>query len=220
MLLVGAAIVGMSLPVASMQKASACDVYTLNSCTGSTTVSVYGDTVTSPMTFTVNSISFQEAQLAGEVPYNITGTLSLALDDWRGNNEGFVVQLSANDGHAAGANVAIPSSDYSVTSSTPTNGFCGVSYSSGACETLAGYVPSGDLSSYQTVGCAAALTSGAEGYGMYTLDVGLLLGIPLDQQPLNEVFGTNPKSWLHSFNVQVLQGPAAAAVAPSGCTVE
>jgi hypothetical protein len=220
MLLVGVAVVGLSLPVASMQKASACDVNTLNNCTGTITVTGIGDTNTSPMTFTVGTPAFSETLLAGEVAYAIPGSLSIALDDLRGNNEGFVVQLSANDGHAAGANVAIPSSDYSVTSSTPTNGFCGVSYSSGACEILAGYVPSSDLSSYQTVGCAAALTSGAEGYGMYTLDVGLLLGIPLNQQPLNEVFGTNPKSWLHSFNVQVLQGPAAAAVAPSGCTVE
>jgi hypothetical protein len=215
MLLVSAAIVGLSLPVASMQKASACDVYTLNSCTGTTPISVVGDTVTSPMTFTVNSISFNEAQLAGEVPYNITGTLSLAVDDMRGNNEGFVVQLQAISGTAPGTNVSIPGSDYYATSSVATNGFCGVSYTGGACETLSGVVPTSDLGTPQTVGCAPALTSGAEGYGMYTLDVGLLLNIPLDQQPLNEIFGTNPKSWTHSFNVSVLQGPAAAAAAPS-----
>jgi len=221
MLIVGAAVVGLSLPVATMsQTASACDVNSLNTCSGTTTVSGVGDTVTSPMTFTVGTPAFSETMLAGEVNYTIPGSLSIALDDMRGNNEGFVVQLSANAGTAPGTNVTIPASDYTVTSSTATNGFCGVSYASGASETLTGYVPSGDLGSYQTIGCASYLASGEEGYGMYTLDEGLSLSIPTSQHPLNEIFGTNPKSWVHSFNVAVLQGPAAAAVAPAGCTVQ
>jgi hypothetical protein len=221
MLLVGVAVVGLSLPVASMQKASACDVNTLNNCTGTITVTGIGDTNTSPMTFTVGTPAFSETLLAGEVAYAIPGSLSIALDDLRGNNEGFVVQLSANPGTAPGANVTIPARDYTVTSSTATNGFCAVSYTGGACETLSGIVPSGDLSSAETIGCAPYLASGQEGYGMYTLDVGLLLSISPTSDPfLDEVFGTNPKSWSHSFNVSLLQGPVAAAVAPSGCTVQ
>ncbi len=220
MLILVAAIVAMSIPVFGVQRASACDVNSLNNCSGTTTVTGIGDTVTSPMTYTVSTPAFSETMLAGEVNYTVPGSLSIALSDMRGNNEGFVVQLSANAGTAAGANVTIPASDYTVTSSTATNGFCGVSYTGGMCSTLAGIVPTSDLSTPQTIGCAGYLTGGQEGYGMYTLDEGLSLSVPTTQSPLNEIFGTNPKSWAHSFNVTVLQGPAAAAVAPAGCTVQ
>jgi hypothetical protein len=222
MLILVAAIVAMAIPVFSVQRASACDVNSLNNCTGTTTVTGIGDTVTSPMTYTVSTPAFSETMLAGEVDYSVPGSLSIALADARGNNEGFVVQLSANAGTAPGTNAVIPASDYTVTSSTAANGYCAVSYDGGSCSTLEGIVPTSDLSTPQTIGCASALTSGAEGYGMYTLDEGLLLGIPTSPDPgfINEIFGTNPKSWRHSFNVTVLQGPAAAAVAPTGCTVE
>lgn len=215
-LILSGALVALSIPVFNAVSVSACDVNVLNSCTGSSGGSGILDTVTSPMTFTVGTASFSETALAGEVAYSIPGSLSIALQDMRGNNSGFAVQLSANDASAPGANVVIPASDFTVTSSTATNGFCGVSATGGACETLVGILPTGDLSSPQTIGVACALTNGAEGYGMFTLDEGLLLGIPLSQQPLNEIFGTNPKEWNISFNVSVLQGAAGAAVAP-GC---
>ena len=167
-----AAIVAMSIPVFSVQRASACDVNSLNNCSGTTTVVGIGDTVTSPMTYTVSTPAFSETMLAGEVPYNVAGSLSIALSDMRGNNEGFVVQLSANAGTAPGANVSIPGSDYTVTSSTAANGFCGVSYTGGMCSILTGIVPAGNLGTPQTIGCAGFLPGGQEGYGMYTLNEG------------------------------------------------
>jgi hypothetical protein len=207
-LVLAAAITAVSLPVLHVTTASACDVYTLNNCSTTTTGGTnYIDTVTSPLTFTVSTAAFSETALAGEVNYTIPGSLSIAVSDMRGNNSGFVVQLSANDATAPGSNVSIPASDFTVTSSVATNGFCGISTYGGGCETLSGVLPTGDLSSPETVGVACA--SPYEGYGVYTLDEGLLLSIPLSQQPLNEIFGTNPHEWAASFNVSVLQGPAA-----------
>jgi len=220
-LILVAALVALSIPVFNLTStASACDVNTLGSCTGTVTVTGVGDTVTSPLTFTVSTPAFSETILAGEVNYAVHGTLSVGIADMRGNNEGFVVQLSANPGVGPGSNVTIPPSDYTVTGSVATNGFCGISAPGGACESLTAVLPTGDLSSPQTVGCASFLPGGEEGYGMYTLDEGLLLAIPTSQSPLNEIFGTNPKSWIHSFNVTVLTGPAGGAVAPAGCTVQ
>jgi hypothetical protein len=219
-LVLAGALAALSVPVFQINSASACDVNTLGSCTGTVTVTGVGDTVTSPLTFTVGAPAFSEVTLAGEVSYSVPGTLSLGVSDMRGNNSGFVVQLSANPGVGPGANVTIPASDYTVTSSTATNGFCGISAPGGACESLAAVLPTSDLSSPQTIGCASYLPGGEEGYGMYTLDEGLLLSIPLSQQPLDEIFGTNPKEWIHSFNVTVLTGPVGAAVAPSGCTFQ
>jgi hypothetical protein len=220
-LVLAGALVALSVPVFHLTStASACDVYTLNNCTTTSTVSGIGDTVTSPLTFTVSTPAFSETILAGEVPYLVPGSLSIGVSDMRGNNSGFVVLLSANAGVGPGANVTIPASDYTVTSSTATNGFCGISAPGGACETLSAYTPTSDLSSPQVVGCAPYLATGQEGYGMYTLDEGILLSVPLSQQPLNEIFGTNPKEWIHSFNVEVATGPTGAALAPTGCTVQ
>lgn len=227
-LVLGAALVALSIPVLNLTSTSsawACDVNSLNTCTGSGTGSGILDTVTSPMTFTVGTAAFSETLLAGEVPYSIPGSLSIALQDMRGNNSGFVVQLQACtlpgpvEGevagfcYAPGPNVGIPASDFTVTSSTATNGFCGISQPGGACETLVGTVPTGNLSSPETIGIACALTTGQEGYGMFTLDEGLLLGIPVSQQPLDEIFGTNPHEWNINFNVTVLQGAVGNAVA-------
>jgi hypothetical protein len=219
-LVLAGALAALSVPVFHINSASACDVFTLNNCTGVVTVPVVGDTVTSPLTFTVSGATFNEVQLAGEVTYTVPGTLSLGVSDMRGNNSGFVVQLSAGAGTGPGTNVTIPASDYTVTGSMAVNGFCGISAPGGACEILTAYTPTGNLSSWQTIGCAGYLPGGQEGYGMYVLNTNLQLQIPLNQQPLNEIFGTNPKEWIHNFNVQVLTGPAGGAVAPAGCIVQ
>jgi hypothetical protein len=213
MLLVGVAVVGMSLPVASMQKASACDVNTLNNCSGTTTVTGIGDTVTSPFTYTVGAPAFQEVQLMGQGNYTVTGTLGMVMQDERGNNEGFVVQLEALGGAAAGSNVVIPPDDYYVNNSVAADGFCGISAVGGDCEVLHGYTfpaPGASLAAPVTIGCAPALQNGAEGYGTYALQANLTLIVPDTQHPLNEIFGTNPKSWFHAFTVNFLQGPSAA----------
>jgi hypothetical protein len=222
MLILVAALVALAIPVFNLTpSASACGNFTLNNCVTTLPAYAIGSTITSPLTFTVSSATFNEAYLAGETTYNVPGALSIGISDMRGNNEGFVVELSSMGGWAAGTNVFIPASDYTVTSSTATNDFCGISQTGGACETLVGYVPTSDLSSPQVIGCASSLiATGQEGYGLYTLDEGLLLSIPLSQQPLNEIFGTNPKSWVHGFDVTVLTGAAGGAVAPAGCSVD
>jgi hypothetical protein len=213
-LILVAALVALSIPVFSATTTSACDVNSLNTCTGSSTGSGSIDTVTSPMTFTVGTAAFSETALAGEVDYSIPGSLSIALQDMRGDNSGFVVQLLSGGASAPGTNVTIPASDFTVTSSTAVNGFCGISQIGGACEVLTGVLPTSDLSSPETIGVACALTTGAEGYGMYALTEGLNLSITTAQQPLDEIFGTNPKEWSASFTVIVLQGAAGNAVEP------
>jgi hypothetical protein len=93
-----AALVVMAVPVFSHSTASACDVGQLNICVATQTVSVVGDTNTSPLTFTVSAPTVQEVVLRGETAYTIPIALGIGIADLRGNNSGFLVQLESLNG--------------------------------------------------------------------------------------------------------------------------
>jgi hypothetical protein len=225
-LTLAAALVVMAVPVFSHSTASACDVGFLNNCVSSTTVSVVGDTNTSPLTFTVSSVAASEVTLAGEVAYTVPMTIGIGISDLRGNNSGFLVQLMANPGVGPGAAVigprggplTIPATDYYLVTTSAFNGNCVISAPGGTCENIAPIVytnPGGvNLGTFRNIACADFLPGGQEGYGQFGVAAGMQLRIDPNKDPfLDEVYGTNPKEWVHSFTVQVLTGQIAAAAA-------
>src|SRR5439155_7515551 len=80
------------------------------------------NTVFSPITVTVTSVTIAEIQLMGEVGTTTTipGSLTFSVNDRRGNNEGFVLSLMSNGFSCTVPSVctgtAIAASDVSVTS--------------------------------------------------------------------------------------------------------
>jgi hypothetical protein len=220
-LTLAAALVVMAVPVFSHSTASACDVGFLNNCTSSTTVSVVGDTNTSPLTFTVSSVAASEVTLAGETTYTVPMTIGIGIADLRGNNSGFLVQLEALPGIGPGAMIGntpltIPATDYYLINTLAFNGQCVISAPGGNCSAISPIVFPGpvNLGTFRNIACADFLANGAEGYGAYGVAASMQLRINPTKDPfLDEVYGTNPKEWVHRFVVQVLTGQIAAAAA-------
>lgn len=136
-LILAAALVALAVPVfrvtgtpgfSAIPTASACSV---SGCVLTNTTSTTFNTFFSPITVSVSSNV--EVQLHGELTSGATipGTLTIAVNDLRGNNEGFEVSLESNGFTCTVANLgnfcsgtAVAASDIAVTSVAASTASC------------------------------------------------------------------------------------------------
>lgn len=202
--LVGA-LTALSLPVfAATQTASACAEPGCQIIVPIGGVPV--DTYYSPISATSNGASFAETALAGQVsPIIIPGSLSVSIADWRGNNQGFDVQVYSDGFSSSLANgYVIPATDLTVAGVTPVLTACmGVGVV--GCSTL-GTAPGAigaTLDAATNPVVAVACPAEAIGFGMYNLGVDMTLTLNGTDA---EIFGSAPASWYTDFFVTINEG--------------
>jgi hypothetical protein len=198
--------------VAALQTVSACST---PSCVITGTVSGAIDTYYSPITLSVTSVVIAEHQLTGQptTTVSVPGTLSLSINDRRGNNEGFVVSVSSNGFSTRLSSTMIPPSSITVSNVTSTLAAC-LGVGNIACSPVIPLPASYGKSLDSPVSIAAQCPSTSIGMGLYNIGMGLNVGL---SGSTAEVFGFAPASWYGSFNVAVDESlPAVQGVCGVG----
>lgn len=204
--LVGA-LTALSLPVfAATQTASACAEPNCQIIVPIGGVPV--DTYYSPISATSNGASFAETALTGEqTTIIVPGTLSLSIADWRGNNQGFDVQVYSDGFTNSLANgFSIPATDLTVAGVTPVLTTCmGVGVV--GCSDLSAAPGAVGMMLDATTNPVVAVACPAEaiGFGMYNLGVDMTLTLTGTDA---EIFGSAPASWYTDFFVTINEGPS------------
>lgn len=203
--LVGA-LTALSLPVfAATQTASACAEPGCQIIVPIGGVPV--DTYYSPISATSNGASFAETALAGQVsPIIIPGSLSVSIADWRGNNQGFDVQVYSDGFNSSLADgYTIPATDLTVSAVTSTLTACLGEGTPGcsSIDTAPGAVGS-MLDSATNPVIAVACPISATDDGLYNVDLAMDLNLNGTDA---EIFGSTPASWYTNFYVTINEGP-------------
>jgi hypothetical protein len=181
------------------QTASACSN---PGCVITGTVTGDIDTYYSPITLSVTSVVIAEHQLSGQPVSSVSvipGTLSISINDRRGNNEGFVVSVSSNGFSTGLSTTTIPPSSVTVSNVSSTLAAC-LGVGNIACAPVIALATSYGKSLDSPVSIAAQCPSANIGMGLYNIGVGLNVGL---SGSTAEVFDFAPASWSGSFNVAV-----------------
>jgi len=222
-LVVAGAVMALSLPVLTApNSASACSNA---GCSVTITGSSTWDVFISPLTATIGTAVFTEAQTARELPITssvvIPGSLGFTVFDLRGNNQGFVAFLSCT-GAASGApcmtsslapsgnGAQIAASQFTIasTASVQTVPFFGVGVGVGVAINSTG----GSLNMMQPV--AGECPAQTIGQGIYNVTVPLNLTL----SGLQVEYLTLPVSWTGNFDLTIVEGPQAGGVPSAGCS--
>jgi len=201
----------MSLPVFSLSQSASAAVCTPGStapgCSSSITTVI--DTYFSPPVVTVNTAAFSETVSAGEITYTVPGMLGVTVNDYRGNNQGFVLSLTATNFATSLSSVVIPAGDFYLNGTTAATltSCAALNAPVGGCGPVVG-IPGAYPGSSLDVPRNFALQCPfeAEGVGTYALTVPLLLVIPMDS-PEDFIFA-HDISWYGGFNVTLTEGPS------------
>jgi len=215
-LILAAALTALAVPVfrvtgtsgsSVIPTASACSVPT---CVFTTTVTGALNTFFSPITITVSSVTISEIQLHGEVATTTTvpGSLTLAVNDLRGNNEGFVVSVSSSGFSCTVPNfctgTAIAASDLSVTSPpTATLTSC-----IGMCAPIKGLPGAVGKTLDMPVAVAAQCPAELIGLGLYSVSVPWTATLSATEA---EAFNFFPASYSGTFFLSVDESAATVA---------
>jgi hypothetical protein len=206
--LVGA-LTALSLPVfAATQTASACSTPNCQVIVPIGGVPV--DTFFSPISATSNGATFAETQITGEqtAPIVVPGSLSVSINDQRGNNQGLDVELSSTGFSSSLSLVTIPATDLSITAVTSTLTFCGPLVNSG-CSSIGTAPGAVGATLGGTVPVPVAVACPAEAIGMGMYDVGVDMNLTLQPgTPEAEAFEFAPISWFGNFTVTINEGPS------------
>jgi hypothetical protein len=203
-LILAGALVAVSLPVVSgtLTPASACSNPGCTTSGGSTGPIL--DTYYSPITVTVGATTINEYQLTGEPtgPVTLPGnSLTISINDRRGNNEGWALSLTSGGLFCTDANfcagatggIDIPASDLQVTASDPSLvscvGLCATAVGTGVDSTL-------DGNPVVAYACPAELI----GMGLYSVPVTFNVNLSLQEA---ENFYFFPASYGGSFTATV-----------------
>jgi hypothetical protein len=142
-----------------------------------------------------------EHQLSGQPAsaISVPATLSLSVNDRRGNNQGFVVSVSSNGFSTRLSSTAIPPSSVTVSNVSSTLAAC-LGVGNISCSPVIPLPTSYGKSLDGLVSIAAQCPSANIGMGIYNIGVGLNVGLTGSTA---EVFDFAPASWYGSFNVAV-----------------
>jgi hypothetical protein len=219
-LILAAALTTLAVPVFRMSgtpgssvisTASACSV---PGCVFTSTVTGAFNTFFSPITITVSSVTMQEFHLHGEQTTGVSlpGTLTLSVNDLRGNNEGFVVSVSSGGFSCTVPNfctgTAIAASDLSVSSVTASLASC-----IGMCAAITGLSSAVGKTLDMPVAVAAQCPAELIGLGLYNISVGYTASLSASEA---EAFTFFPASYSGTFSLSVDESAATvSSVAPT-----
>jgi hypothetical protein len=244
-LIVAGALVALSVPalnVASdvpgvhlISSALACSIPGKSDADCSTTVPIIGvplNSFYSPPVLSANPVVFNQTKVGGEANVAIPGSVTLTVNDLRGNNAGFAVSLAAGDNTTpnclTGYAGNIPAADCLLQNSQPNGGGTGPGP---FCKGLYGYTPVGcetitntglglpaapgltlNIARYVAYGCPVQ----GHGLGLYNIPVNLLIALPADS-PENIAFnGTG--TWNPHFTATLTEGSSLLG-GPDGATI-
>jgi len=188
-------------PIAGLPGPSAASACSNPGCVITGTVTGAIDTYYSPITLSVTSLVIAEHPLAGQPTGALTlpGTLSLSINDRRGNNQGFVVSVSSGGFATRLSSTTIPGSAVAVNGVNATTAAC-LGVGSMLCSSIIPLVGAYGKTLENPVAVAAECPTANIGMGLYNVGVNLNVGL---NGTTAEVFGFAPASWYGTFNVMV-----------------
>jgi hypothetical protein len=216
-LILAAALTALAVPAFSLTSVSA-DSNPGGTTSSSSTGPVL-DTYYSPITVTVGATTINETRLTGEPTGPVTlspNSITISVNDRRGNNEGFTVSLSSTGLFCTvspyclgyGGSFYIPASDLQFVSSSPSLVSCFGVCASISAATAGGTLDSNPVVAYQ---CPAEVV----GMGLYTVPVNFNVNL---SQPEAEDYYFVPMSYGGTFTATVdeSKGPGSylAGVCP------